>query len=400
VIWASALLLVASAIGLTLHLLQLVALRRHLAGPARVPRRRPPISIMKPLCGLDDDLEDNLEQFATLDYPRYELLLGVKTARDPAYPVARAVAMRHPGRVRVVVQRGEPGLNPKVNQLITLARAARFDLLVVSDSNVSVDTDYLDEIAAQLADPSVGLVTHAVVGIGERRLGALLDNLHLGASIGAGMIGAKRVARKDLVVGKSMALRRGVLRALGGFESVGDVLAEDYVLGRRVGGCLGLTVVMARRPVRNVTRGRSVGEFLARYNRWSVLHRKALGPFIYTSGLLLNPLALAAGGAALSPSLGSLEALLACAFAKAAYDASALRALRGGSITLAQLIASPLKDLLLASAWLHGMMRSTVKWRGNRLRVLAGTYLARPQVARHLDPQPVAQPALDRLDAA
>src|SRR5262249_30940560 len=160
---------------------------------------------------------------ATLDYPCYEVVLGVRTASDAAYPLACAAAARWPGRVRVVVQRGEPGMNPKVNQLVTLAAAARHDLLVGSDSNGGVGPGYLEEIAAHVQKDGVGLVTHAVAGIGEARLGSLLDNLHLAASIGSGMIGAKRVARQDIVVGKSMALRRTDLAALGGFEVMADV---------------------------------------------------------------------------------------------------------------------------------------------------------------------------------
>jgi ceramide glucosyltransferase len=399
-IWISGALLGGAAIGLTLYLLQLIAVRRHLREGAPRPARRPPISILKPLCGSDDDLAQNLERFATLDYPSYELLLGVRSTQDSAWPIACAAALRRPHRVRVVVQRGEPGMNPKINQLITLARTARHEILVVSDSNVSVHADYLDEIAAQLANPEVGLVTHAVVGVGERRLGALLDNLHLGASVGAGMIGAKRVARKDLVVGKSMAMRRSDLRALGGFEAVRDVLAEDYVIGKQISQRLGKRVVMAHRPVCNVSRDRSVRDFLARYRRWGVLHRKAIGPWVYTSGLLMHPTLLALAGFAAQPGTLTLEALIACTLAKAVYDDAALRALRGGRPSLRALMVSPFKDLLLATTWLHGLVRSTVEWRGNRLRVMEGTFIDRRACPRHLDQETVAEPALDRLNAA
>ena len=101
------------------------------AGRPALPRSsaeaRPGISILKPLCGVDDDLEANLAQFASLDYPRYEVLLGVKDTRDPAYAVARAAVARWPQVMRLVLQEGEPGLNPKVNQLVTLSSEARYD---------------------------------------------------------------------------------------------------------------------------------------------------------------------------------------------------------------------------------------------------------------------------------
>ncbi len=105
------------------------------------------ISILKPLCGVDDDLEANLARFATLGYPEYEVVLGVKDTRDPAYAVAREAVARWPHVMRLELQHGEPGLNPKVYQLITLAASARHVILVISDSNTRVGPDYLEVIA-------------------------------------------------------------------------------------------------------------------------------------------------------------------------------------------------------------------------------------------------------------
>jgi ceramide glucosyltransferase len=377
-----ALLLVGAGFGLLLLAVQLVVSIRHTRERPPEPRAFPGVSILKPLCGLDDDLAESLERFARLDYPRYELLLGVRSSRDAAYPLALAAERRHPGRVRVVVQRGEPGLNPKVNQLVSLARAARHDLLVVSDSNVVVEEGYLREIAACFEqDARVGLVTHAVAGAGEARLGSLLDNLHLSASIGPGMIGAKRVAGKDVVVGKSMALRRADLRRLGGFERVADVLAEDYVLGREIVRSLGKRVVVAHRPVWNLSRRRSVGDFYARYARWGVIHRKMVGTPVYLCELLLNPFALTLCAFALAPSARGLEGVIACALVRAAIDGAAGGSLRGHRFRVHHLAAVPLKDVVLAAAWLQGLLRSSVEWRSNRLTVLDGTRLARPTAA-------------------
>ena len=276
-------LLAAAAVGTALLLAQLAALRRHLRAPAPAPRGRPAVSVLKPLCGVDDELERNLECFAALDWPEYEVLLGVRDLDDAACPVARRLVARHPGRFRLVLQRGEPGLNPKVNQLATLARAARHDVLVVSDSNVRVEPGYLAEIAALLEDPEVGLVSHPVVGVGERRLGSLFDALHLAGSVAPGVVAAQRLAGQDIVVGKSMAFRREDLAALGGFEAAKDVLAEDFVLGRMVSRRLGKRVALGLRPVQNVSVGRGVGDFVARYGRWAVLHRTVTGRAVHLS---------------------------------------------------------------------------------------------------------------------
>ncbi|HET8724472.1 MAG TPA: glycosyltransferase, partial [Anaeromyxobacteraceae bacterium] len=291
-----AVLLVAlAAVGVVLAVVQLAVLRLHLGLRPRLERSStlPPVSILKPLCGVDDDLAGNLESFAALDYPCFEVLLGVRDRTDPAHAVAREAARRRPDVFRVVLQRGEPGLNPKVNQLVTLAAEASHDVLLVSDSNVRAPRGYLHDVAAHLADPSVGLVTHPVAGVGEATLGAALDNLQACAAVGPATVAAKRLARRDVVVGKSMAFRRADLVALGGFESVKDHLAEDYVLGLKVGSRLGKRVAIGAVALPSVNERRSVAAFLSRYGRWCVMQRKIAGAPLYLAQALLYPLPFA-----------------------------------------------------------------------------------------------------------
>jgi ceramide glucosyltransferase len=361
-----------AGVGILVLLIQLVAVRGHVAAPGPpAAHDAPGISILKPLCGLDDELAANLAAFATLPYPRAELLLGVADRSDTAYPIAAAAAARWPDRVRVVVQSGAPGKNPKVNQLVTLAAAARHPVLVVSDANVRPPAGYLDGIAGALADPGVGLVTHAIVGGGERSLGARLDGAHLSALVGPGVIAAKRVAGKDIVVGKSMAFRASDLAALGGFAAVKDVLAEDYVLGLLVPGRLGKRVVVAREPITQVTCRRSTADFVRRAFRWAVIHKKAVSPLTFAGELVLNPISLAAVGFLLAPS----PAAAAFVAAKIAVDAANARALCGRPLCARALLAVPLKDLLLGAVWARALFSDTVVWRGRRLRVGAGTVL-------------------------
>jgi ceramide glucosyltransferase len=366
-------LLSAAAVGITLLAIQWLALRRHLSGAPARPTHLPPISILKPLCGLDDRLEQNLETFAALQWPELEVLLGVRSTADTAWPAATAAAARHPGRFRVVVQRGETGQNPKINQLVTLARAARHDLLVVSDSNVQVGPGYLDEIAALLEDPHVGLVTHAIAGAGERRLGSLFDHLHLAGHVSPGVVAAKLLLGADIVVGKSMALRRFDLEALGGFEAAKDVLAEDYVLGRMVSRHLGKRVAVARRPVVNVSVRRSLSDFTGRYSRWAVLHRTTTGRCVHLLQATLNPVLLGTAALLADPGASTAAALGAVCLSKILVDGACARLLRPGGFRAWQLLLVPVKDLAFAWCWASGLVRSHVLWRGNRIRVLAGT---------------------------
>jgi ceramide glucosyltransferase len=337
------------------------------------------ISILKPLCGVDDDLETNLARFATLGYPEYEVVLGVKDTRDPAYAVACEAVARWPHVMRLELQHGEPGLNPKVNQLITLAGAARHDLLVISDSNTRVGPDYLEEIARTFEDPTVGVISHPVSGIGEQTLGSLMDNLYQCTSAGAGQIAAKQAADQDIVVGKSMAMRREDVEALGGFYSVRNVLAEDYVIGRWMTQRLGKRAVVARSPVYNVSRKKSVLAFFKRYVRWSIIHHTCIPTPVYLAQSLLNPLPWALLGALLSPSVLAFGVLGAVTVAKLLHDVTVFNALRPEQAASWRTVpAVLLKDVLLFAAWTNGLFARSVDWRGNKLRVLAGSRLVPP----------------------
>ena len=353
------------------------------------------MSILKPLCGLDDGLQQNLESFTTLAYDDYEVLLGVASLWDPAYPVARRLAELHPTRIRVEVQHGEPGLNPKVNQLITLAAQARGEVLVVSDSNVRVHADYLDSIASALDDESVGLVTHPIAGVGELTLGALLDNAHMSSIVGPGMVAAREVAGKWLVVGKSMAMRSSDLRAVGGFEAVKDVLAEDHVMGQLVEGTLDKRVAVAHSAVYSVVQTRSMLGFMARYARWGTIQHRSVGLIPYLGLALLNPIPFALLALCVAPRPLTLLCVLTCVLAKAELELCARRCLATSPPVLLTLVATVLKDVLVTLTWLHGLVRSEVVWRGHRLSVHDGTVL-------HLvgeDADPLSRPRSQSTDS-
>ena len=185
----------------------LVAMRRR--APARAPQNTPRVSILKPLAGIDDELDENLSSFATLDYPDYEIVLGVASVDDGAYPVARKFVERvgHE-RARLIITDPDAATNPKVAQLLALERAATGEVVVVSDSNVRVTPRYLDPLLAELSSPGVGTVSNVVAGTGERTLGAAMENLQLGAIIAPGIVASAFVLGKTITLGKSVAMWR------------------------------------------------------------------------------------------------------------------------------------------------------------------------------------------------
>jgi ceramide glucosyltransferase len=356
------------------------ALRIVLDAPVPPTGSSPPVTLLKPVKGVDEGLYENLASFARLDYPRFELLVGAVDPDDPALAVAWAVARDFPGLdLRVVVCPDTGALNPKVNLLTTLERHARYDHLLISDSNVRVTPDYLRTIVDELERPGVGLVTNVVVGVGEQSLGARLDNLHLATYVARATITAHVRLGHACVVGKSMLFRRADLRRIGGFAPVRDVLAEDYVLGQRFQRA-GLAVRVSPRPVHTVSTDGSLARFANRHLRWTQMRRRvSLGAYFSEPFVSPTPLLLAFGAvAALGRPEGwpgAVAAALAGLVARLASDAALLRRLRPGRTTAGSLLLLPVKDVLCLGLWLLAGVRRRICWRGTCLRIGRGSRL-------------------------
>ncbi|WP_434660351.1 bacteriohopanetetrol glucosamine biosynthesis glycosyltransferase HpnI [Paraburkholderia sp. A3BS-1L] len=360
------------------------------AAQVRVAARRArvrtplPVSVLKPLCGAEPRLYENLVTFCEQHHPRYQLIFGVSSSKDPAIAVVRRLQAAYPAHdIALVIDSRVHGSNLKVSNLINMAAHARHEVLIVADSDIAVEPDYLEIVTAPLADPQVGVVTclYSARSIGGfwPRVGALFINEWFAPSVRV----AHSTGSRAFGFGATLALSRGTLERIGGFESLKDCLADDYQLARFARDH-GLDTVLAPVLVATDVIEPTFRTLWLRETRWlrtirSVNPAGFASLFItFTSPwLVLGALAywqLAASAAMASGAGAVARVALAVLGASTVSGIIARLALhvRGSASLQAfwrDLPLVPLRDALLLLQWLAAVFGSHVIWRGVRVPV-------------------------------
>jgi len=347
----------------------LLALARIKRSSALVPTRNEPVSVLKPLSGADEDLYENLRSFFEQDLPDLQLVFGVTDERDPALPIVARLGREFPGiPCEIVVHEGGNALNPKVENLLGMLPHAKHDLVLISDSNVRAPRHYVRELVSLHAAAGVGMVTNLFAGTRERTLGAAIENVQLNGFVAAGSA-LPTLTGDAAVIGKSTLFSKTALDRLGGLTRLSCVLAEDFVLGKMFQNA-GQRVVIAPTVLESPNRDRSLPTAFSRHLRWAML-RWRLRPAAamlepLTSPLLMLPFAYAL--------LGHFAWLWLLALL-AVRDLGGWVLLRGWGRAWIPLVLGPLRELAAPCAWLFGLFKRHVSWRGQRLRLSAGTLL-------------------------
>ncbi len=342
--------------------------------PKIVPHPLEPVSILKPVKGLEPSLRGNLESFFKLDYHQYEILFSIAREDDPARPLIEELICAHPKiPARLLIGDAGVGPNPKVNNLIQSYQASRFDWIVISDSNVQVPRDYLLCTTAEFT-PDVGVVTAVVAGTRSRTMGGLLESIYLNTFYARWMFIAREFGQ-DCVVGKSMLFRKSVAERFGGILQLGRFLAEDYMTGQAM-RMLGLKVKMMRRPIEQPLSRYTFRDFWLRHIRWGRI-RKSQAPLpIFFEPLTMMFPSGAMGAFALYIFAGLPTGLVFLAHVSLWFilDLSLMKSL-GQKPRFMLLPGWLLRECLALPLWIQTICGNTVMWRGSRLKVKTGGLL-------------------------
>ncbi len=264
------------------------------------PDFSPPVSVLKPMRGLDRETYQNLASLCRQRYSNYELLICVDDAHDAAIPVIEKLIADFPNvSIRLLIGSSASGSNNKVNKLCRLAAEARYELLVASDSDIRVDPDYLSRIVLPFRNQSVGAVTCLYRGIAGSSIWSELEDVALTSDFLPGVLVARKLGVKFLL-GATMAVRRQAVRQIGGFEALADVAADDHELGSRIAAC-GYRVEFAHTTVQTECSSRSFADFFRHQLRWAVVTRESQ-PWGHFGFLLAQGLPWAILATALAPS--------------------------------------------------------------------------------------------------
>ena len=339
----------------------------------------PPASIIKPVRGVDHEAYENFSSFCRLDYPEYEIVFAVADMDDPVIPIIEKLRADFPDRpIRLITKVPHLGANDKINNLCQLAQKAKYDLLVMSDSDVRVEPDYLRAVVAPFSDPDVGVVTALYKSVSVGTVTSNLDALAMYMDSAPAALVAKKIEGKmRFAFGWTMATSKKCLAEIGGWEAMVNYQSDDFELGKRVAE-RGHRVELIAKPVTMIFPNESIREQFKHELRWSI-SLKSVRPLgycglIFTHGL---PWALLGAMAAFSTGLKAIAVSYLLAYLLLRVGLTWITGSWGlGDRQLAKILwLVPVRDALSFVIWIIGFFSDEITWRGLGYRVQKGRLL-------------------------
>ena len=357
--------------------------RRRGGAPTPPPKDAPGVTIVQPLCGVEAFSRETLRSIFALDYPIYEIVFCLASGDDPIAPLVRGAIAANPGRpARLLIGDDRISANPKLNNVVKGWKAARYDWVIIADSNVLMPGDYIQRLLARW-DSNTGIVCAPPIGSRPEFFAAEIECAFLNTYQARWQYAGESTGY-GFAQGKTMLWRRETLEAGGGIEALGAEIAEDAAATKLI-RAQGFNAHLVDRPFQQPLGRRRLRDVWSRQLRWARLRRATFpfffAPEILTTGLLtFAAAAVAASGFGMNPAVG--VALMAAFW----YGAEAILAFASGwPLSWRSPAAWLVRDILLPCLWARGWSGRNVVWRGNAMDVDDGAFLQaesepRPQI--------------------
>jgi ceramide glucosyltransferase len=363
----AAILLVLVAGSLAFCVLAVAAAVRYRAVRPAPLRAAPPISVLKPLAGAEEGLEQNLRSFFEQRYADFEILLAVRSPQDPAIPIVERLRARYPAVPSRLIVTGEPPYaNAKVYSLDRMLAAARHRLVVMADSDTRVTPEMLATLAAEFQDDKVGMATCLYRAVPGPSIWSTLEAVGLNTEFAGGVLVARMLDGMKFALGPTIAARREALESIGGMDAVKDYLAEDYVMGKLVAQ-RGFGVILSSYVIEHRIGAQGFAANLKHRLRWNRSTRRSR-PWGYVGQVFTHPLPLALLLWAVRPGWWPVVPL-AAVFRAAAGWVTAMHAL-DDPLTRRLWWVGPIQDIASFLVWLAGFFGNTILWRGRKYALL------------------------------
>ena len=331
----------------------------------------PPVSILKPICGLDSDAYESLTSFCQQDYPKYQIIFAVLESEDPSIEVVQKIIHYFPDLdIQLVVSDRTLGTNLKVSNLANAVTEAKHDILLIADSDIRVGRDYLRRVIQPLQDSDVGVVTCPYRSLAQGWV-AILEAIGTATEFHAGVLVSNQLEGIKFALGSTIVIRKEILEAIGGFPVIADYLADDFQLGY-LPAQAGYKVVLSEYVVEHVLATSTLADSIKRQIRWTRCIRVSrpwgyLG-LIFTHGTTASLLVLiATGGSILGWAVLGITWITRLAMAWIV----GVKILKD-SLAKKFFWLVPLRDLISFTFWCYSFVGNTIEWRGRRLTLTKG----------------------------